>query len=217
VRRLRIGFDFDNTMVGLTQGIVDFHNHRHPDHRQLTMADHTSYDAAPCPCWRDTVKAFYQCEGFFLAYVRPYPFALDVVERAAHAHDVEIVSSYLRNDTTPRKRELLKQHRPALVPLLRGVHAPRRGKGLVRKDGTMMFPAREYPPPPKYVAADVIVEDAPSQLMTECSAHPDAVIVAIHQPYNCISSVRPTTRVYAVAETGWRAVEAIILATAARS
>ena len=201
--RLRLRFDFDNTMVGLTAGLIAFHNRRCAC-RVLTMDDFTTYDAAPCPAWKKHVTDFYDSDGFYMALVQPYPHAFEVVERLARVHDVGIISRYMKRDrdTTPRKRAVLHQHCAPIMDLLTGVYAggKRRTNGL-------------HPPTaPLAEGAHVIVDDAPLSIQASRVANVGAVIIAAAQPYNRVTEAVADYRVH-VASGGWLTIEAIIMCT----
>lgn len=201
--RLRLCFDFDNTMVGLTEGLIMLHNRRCAC-RLLSMADFTTYDAAPCPVWKQRVEEFYASDGHYIACVQPYPHAFEVVERLARVHDVRIISRYMKRDrdTTERKRAVLHQHCAPIMHLLTGVYAGnQRGK-----DGRHL----KRPVAPLAEGAHVIVDDAPLSIQASRLANVGATIIAAAQPYNLVTEAAAHARVH-VALGGWLTIEAIIM------
>lgn len=194
MKRLRLRFDFDNTMVAMTEGLIAYHNRRCAC-RPLTMADFTTYSALPCPIWRQRVEEFYASEGYYVALVKPYPHAFEVVERLARVHDVSIIARYRRRDrnTTGRKRMVIHHHCAPIMHLLTGVYAG--GHRRVQ---------------PLAVGMHVAVDDAPPSIQATRRENPGATVIAAAQPYNLVSEAAADVRVD-VANGGWLTIEAVIL------
>lgn len=190
---MRIRIDFDNTMVASQAACVEFYNRAYAT-QPVSLAEITSYHTPPRPDWRKAIHAFYRDPQLYVDHVQPYPFALNVVERLARVHAVEIVSGFKRDDTTPRKRAVLERHQPSLAGLLRGVPA-----------GT-----KQLSP------ADVTIDDEPSDLEAEKRLHPATTVLGIDQPYNRRLRLHPDVRILAVATNGWLVIEALILSLAQR-
>lgn len=159
------------------------------------------YDAAPCPVWKQRVEEFYASEGYYVALVKPYPHAFEVVERLARIHDVGIISRYMKRgrDTTERKRMVIHHHCAPIMHLLTGVYAGGR-----TKKGT------QRPVQPLAVGMHVAVDDAPRSIQATRRENPGATVIAAAQPYNLVSEAAADVRVD-VANGGWLTIEAVIL------
>lgn len=157
---LRIAVDFDDVLAMHLEKLLRLLSRR--TGRHLSMSDITTWnlpDALGVPF--ETIMACWNEPGFY-ADVQPLPGALKGMDRLLRAgHDLLIVTASISLETHQQKIQWVQRHLPWFDPRSLSLNH--------RKE---------------WVAADVLLDDSPENLVRWQGTFPGGVAVAMDKPYN---------------------------------